>query len=117
MLKQIRIIDFKSFADEEVALAPLTLLVGANASGKSNFLDALWFLHGLPLGAGRASSERAVRRSVSGRARSEARARRRTKMGDASAGLEVASVLDVCPELATLKQRIASWLSDQTTSK
>lgn len=47
MLKRIRLIDFKSFEDEEVELAPLTLLVGANASGKSNFLDALWFLHGL----------------------------------------------------------------------
>ena len=50
MLKQIRLIDFKSFVDEEVTLAPLTLLVGANASGKSNFLDSLWFLHGLTLG-------------------------------------------------------------------
>jgi ABC-type branched-subunit amino acid transport system ATPase component len=50
MLKQIRLIDFKSFADEQVELAPLTLLVGANASGKSNFLDAVWFLHGLALG-------------------------------------------------------------------
>ncbi len=50
MLQRVRLIDFKSFVDEEVALAPLTLLVGANASGKSNFLDALWFLHGLPLG-------------------------------------------------------------------
>jgi ABC-type branched-subunit amino acid transport system ATPase component len=52
MLKQIRLIDFKSFADEQVELAPLTLLVGANASGKSNFLDAVWFLHGLALGSG-----------------------------------------------------------------
>ncbi len=50
MLKRIRLLDFKSFADEEIELAPLTLLVGANASGKSNFLDALWFLHGLTLG-------------------------------------------------------------------
>lgn len=49
MLQRIRLIDFKSFVDEEVELAPLTLLVGANASGKSNFLDALWFLHGLTL--------------------------------------------------------------------
>ncbi len=47
MLRKIRLTDFKSFLDEEVALAPLTLLVGANASGKSNFLDAIRFLHGL----------------------------------------------------------------------
>lgn len=46
MLKRIRLKDFKSFVDEEVKLAPLTLLVGANASGKSNFLDALRVLRG-----------------------------------------------------------------------
>ncbi|HEY0553694.1 MAG TPA: AAA family ATPase [Thermoanaerobaculia bacterium] len=54
MLKRIRLKDFKSFVDEEVEIAPLTLLVGANASGKSNFLDAIRFLKGisfdLPLG-------------------------------------------------------------------
>ncbi|MEO7328353.1 MAG: AAA family ATPase [Minicystis sp.] len=44
MLERVRLTDFKSFVDEEVELAPLTLLVGANASGKSNFLDALRFL-------------------------------------------------------------------------
>ena len=41
MLRRLRLVDFKSFADEAVELAPLTLLVGANASGKSNCLDAL----------------------------------------------------------------------------
>jgi AAA domain, putative AbiEii toxin, Type IV TA system/AAA ATPase domain len=50
MLKKIRLIDFKSFVDEEVELAPLTLLVGANASGKSNFLDAIRFLQGTAFG-------------------------------------------------------------------
>jgi predicted ATPase len=49
MLKKIRLTNFKSFVDEEVELSPLTLLVGANASGKSNFLDALRFLKGLTL--------------------------------------------------------------------
>lgn len=47
MLKRIRLKDFKSFVDEEVEVAPLTLLVGANASGKSNFLDAMRFLKGI----------------------------------------------------------------------
>ncbi|HKI00624.1 MAG TPA: AAA family ATPase [Thermoanaerobaculia bacterium] len=47
MLKRIRLIDFKSFKDEEIEVAPLTLLVGANASGKSNFLDAIRFLKGV----------------------------------------------------------------------
>lgn len=48
MLKKIRLTDFKSFVDEEVELAPLTLLVGANAAGKSNLFDAIRFLQGLP---------------------------------------------------------------------
>jgi predicted ATPase len=50
MLQSIRLKDFKSFVDEEVALAPLTVLVGANASGKSNLLDAIRFVQGLGLG-------------------------------------------------------------------
>jgi predicted ATPase len=45
MLERLRLTDWKSFVDEEVELAPLTLLVGANASGKSNFLDAIRFIH------------------------------------------------------------------------
>jgi hypothetical protein len=44
MLERVRLTDFKSFVDEEVELAPLSLLVGANASGKSNLLDAVHFL-------------------------------------------------------------------------
>lgn len=47
MLERIRLVDFKSFVDEQVELAPLTLLVGANASGKSNLLDGVRFLQGL----------------------------------------------------------------------
>lgn len=50
MLNSLRLQHFKSFIDEEIALAPLTMLVGANASGKSNLLDALRFLHGVGLG-------------------------------------------------------------------
>lgn len=47
MLKKVRLTNFKSFVNEEVEVAPLTILVGANASGKSNFLDAIRFLKGL----------------------------------------------------------------------
>jgi predicted ATPase len=50
MLRSIHLKDFKSFADEEVKLAPLTMLVGSNASGKSNLLDAIRFIQGLALG-------------------------------------------------------------------
>lgn len=59
MLTSIRLVNWKSFgpgedARNELKLSPLTLLVGPNASGKSNVLDALRFLQGaaldLPLG-------------------------------------------------------------------
>ena len=49
---KIRIANFKSFADQTVKLNNFNLLVGANASGKSNFVQAFKFLrdiatHGL----------------------------------------------------------------------
>src|SRR5438067_7269314 len=43
-LRRVRIRGYKSIAFCDVALEPLTILVGRNASGKSNFLDALAFL-------------------------------------------------------------------------
>jgi len=47
MLTSLRLRNFKSFADAQALFGPLTLLVGANASGKSNVLDALRLLRGL----------------------------------------------------------------------
>lgn len=44
MLKRVKIQGYKSLADVEVHLQPLTVLFGPNASGKSNFLDALQLL-------------------------------------------------------------------------
>ncbi|RKU30178.1 recombinase RecF [Candidatus Poribacteria bacterium] len=44
MLKRIKIQGFKSLADVEVNLEFLSVLIGPNASGKSNFLDALHLL-------------------------------------------------------------------------
>ncbi|MDE0084857.1 MAG: AAA family ATPase [Candidatus Poribacteria bacterium] len=44
MLKRIKIQGYKSLADLELNLTPLCVLVGSNASGKSNFLDALQLL-------------------------------------------------------------------------
>jgi predicted ATPase len=43
-LRRVRIRGYKSIAFCDVTLEPLTILVGHNASGKSNFLDALAFL-------------------------------------------------------------------------
>ena len=44
-LRRVRIRGYKSIAFCDVTLEPLTILVGRNASGKSNFIDALAFLH------------------------------------------------------------------------
>ena len=44
MLKRIRIQGYKSLVDLELNLKPLSVLVGPNASGKSNFLDILQLL-------------------------------------------------------------------------
>ncbi len=47
MLTKISLTNFKSFRRTEVHLGEMNLLVGANASGKSNFLDALRVLQGI----------------------------------------------------------------------
>lgn len=44
MLKEIILKNFKSYRDEVLPLAPLTLMIGANASGKSNAIEAFRFL-------------------------------------------------------------------------
>lgn len=49
MLTSLHLKGFKSFDDERMALGGLTVLVGANASGKSNVLDAIRLLQGLAL--------------------------------------------------------------------
>jgi predicted ATPase len=43
-VKRVRIKNYKSIAACDVRLGPLTVLLGFNASGKSNFLDALRFV-------------------------------------------------------------------------
>lgn len=50
MLTRLRLKNFKNFEDAELALGPLTVLVGTNASGKSNLRDAFRFLHGISRG-------------------------------------------------------------------
>ena len=44
MLKRIRIRGYKSLADVDIELQPLSVLFGPNGAGKSNFLDALQLL-------------------------------------------------------------------------
>ena len=49
-IASVRLENFKNFADETLRLGPFTVIVGANASGKSNIRDAFRFLHGVGRG-------------------------------------------------------------------
>lgn len=44
LITRLRAVNFRSLADVDVELGPLTVFVGPNASGKSNLLDALRFV-------------------------------------------------------------------------
>ena len=50
MIQSLKIQNFKSFKDVELELGSVNVLIGTNASGKSNFLDALRLLQGIGLG-------------------------------------------------------------------
>src|SRR5260370_39561472 len=50
MIHSLTLSNFKNFRDATLPLGPLTLLVGTNASGKSNLRDAFRFLHGISRG-------------------------------------------------------------------
>ena len=50
MITSLRLVDFKNFEDETLRLGPFTVIVGTNASGKSNIRDAFRFLHGVGRG-------------------------------------------------------------------
>lgn len=52
VLKEINLIGWKSFANSTLYIDPLTIIIGANASGKSNTLDALLFLQRVASGVG-----------------------------------------------------------------
>ena len=48
MITKLTLQNWKSFGEATVFFDPLTVLIGANDSGKSNLLEALWFLSQLP---------------------------------------------------------------------
>ncbi len=50
MIASLRLNDFKNFVDERLGIGSFTIVVGANASGKSNVRDAFRFLHGVGRG-------------------------------------------------------------------
>lgn len=50
MFKQLTLTNWKSFSQATLHIDPLGVLIGTNASGKSNALDAFLFLHRLAMG-------------------------------------------------------------------
>ena len=50
MISSLRLRQFKNFRDSMLSLGPLTVIVGANATGKSNLRDAFRFVHGMSRG-------------------------------------------------------------------
>ena len=50
MITSFKLINFKNFANEQLRVGPFTVIVGANASGKSNIRDAFRILHGIGRG-------------------------------------------------------------------
>ena len=50
MISSFKLINFKNFANEQLRVGPFTVIVGANASGKSNIRDAFRILHGIGRG-------------------------------------------------------------------
>lgn len=50
MIKKLTLENFKNFRHAELELGPFTLLIGANATGKSNVREAFRFLHGIGRG-------------------------------------------------------------------
>ncbi len=50
MIKEVHFKNWKSFSDAKLYIDPLTILIGTNASGKSNALDGMRFLHGVAQG-------------------------------------------------------------------
>ncbi len=50
MINSLRLQGFKNFRDVTLPLGPLTVIVGTNASGKSNLRDAFRFVHGISRG-------------------------------------------------------------------
>ncbi len=50
MIETIKLENFKGFKEAELILGPMSIIIGVNASGKSNIRDAFRFLHGISRG-------------------------------------------------------------------
>ena len=63
MLTAFNLSNFKSFKAAQLALGPMTVLIGANAAGKSNAIEALRLLSWLAQGQKLSSIQHAINRA------------------------------------------------------
>jgi predicted ATPase len=61
MITKLHLVNWKSFEDTTLYIDPLTFLIGTNASGKSNVLDAFLLLHLLMKGQSLEDAAAAIR--------------------------------------------------------
>ncbi len=66
MITELRLQNWKSFSDAKLYIDPITIIIGTNASGKSNIFDALKFLCALALPADVADIAKDVRGGAEG---------------------------------------------------
>ena len=64
MWMRLQLKNWRSFAEADVTLSPFTVLVGPNASGKSNFVDAFMFAQDVSIDASTAVDRRGGIRSI-----------------------------------------------------
>lgn len=61
MIEQLKLTNWKSYSDSTLYIEPLTFIIGFNASGKSNILDALSFLTNISKGVSIDDAARNIR--------------------------------------------------------
>jgi len=52
MIEELKLRNWRRFKDTTLYIDPMTIVIGVNASGKSNILDALLFLQRFASGVG-----------------------------------------------------------------
>jgi hypothetical protein len=97
MLKSLTLENFKGFRRAQVPLAPLTAIVGVNASGKSNIRDAFRFMHGVGRGLTVAEVIGGTREEVGSRAWAGIRGGARELCFHGETTCSIAVTLDAAP--------------------
>ena len=93
MIKSLTINNFKSFNNADLQIKPLTLLIGANASGKSNALEAIRLLSWLAKGIRLDDIERNIQETDS-----PIRGQSNDLFNDINRNIQLKCELSICPK-------------------